>query len=217
MTGKKQHMKQNILISSVSLHIRKFLSSIMQFYVVVSWCRTHYGFRRRSTTSVVATLLWCGAFTSTASYVSNICAFDGNLHFLIRKVSLTTKLQMLMGRARDKSLCQTHSNDFVMSSERKASEAGSQPRNKSKDVMLLGAFRTGRCTELIYSLELPADRYFFLAHKIYEKIESFATNFPYTLFVCKWNILSLKFMASEFPFSPVFMQYIICFRKNICT
>lgn len=47
---------------------------------------------------------------------------------------------MLMGRARDKSLCQTHSNDFVMSSERKASGGGFQPRNKSKDVMLRGVF-----------------------------------------------------------------------------
>lgn len=145
MTGKKQHMKQNILISSVSLHIRKFLSSIMQFYVVVSWCRTHYGFcrkrgQRRSWHLRRCMMRRAQAFTSMASYVPNICAFDGNLHFLIRKVSLTTTLQMLMGRARDKSLCQTHSNDFVMSSVRKARREGFQPRNKSENVMLRGAF-----------------------------------------------------------------------------
>lgn len=128
---------------------------------------------------LVASERCCGAelklrrFTSMASYVSNICAFDGNLHFLIRKVCLATMLQMLMGRARDKSLCQTHSNDFVMSSERKASGEGFRLEINQKIWCFEGFPRTGRCTELIYSLEQPADRYFFLTHKIYEKNRKF--------------------------------------------
>lgn len=178
MTGKKQHMKQNILISSVSLHIRKFLSSIMQFYVVVSWCRTHYGFRRRSTTFSVSCRRCCVASTSMASYVSNICAFDGNLHFLIRKVPLSTTLQMLMGRARDKSLCQTHSNDFVMSSVWKTSEKALSLGINQKIWRFVG-FSHRQMHGIDLFVELPADRYFFLAHEIYEKNRKFR----YKLFI----------------------------------
>lgn len=173
---------------------------------------------------LVASERCCGAklelrrFTSMASYVSNICAFDGNLHFLIRKVCLTTMLQMLMGRARDKSLCQTHSNDFVMSSERKASEEGFRLEINQKifDASKVSPAPADARNWFIPSNSQPIDTSSWLI-KFMKKIESFATNFPYTLFICKWNILSLKFMASKFPFSPVFMQYIICFRKNICT
>lgn len=150
---------------------------------------------------ILSTLLWSS--TSMASYVSNICAFDGNLHFLIRKVSLSTTLQMLMGRARDKSLCQTHSNDFVMSSVRKASWEGFQPRNKSKDLTLRGVFAQADARNwFIPSNCQPIDTSSWLI-KFMKKIQSFATNFSYTLFVCKWNILFLKFMASEFPFSSL--------------